>query len=122
MSLYPLVSDPNEAVALFLDEDAEPSKGQAFARKLCDESYLSLLDMLFLNLPKRSQATAPVCVIGGENDKLFSPDSQQAIAKHYDAECHIIEDAPHNLMMSKHWEKAAEIYLSWATDLAKDLR
>ena len=122
MSLYPLVSDPNEAVTLFLDEDVEPSKGQAFASKLCDESYLSFLDMLFLDLPKQSPALAPICVIGGAKDKLFSPDSQQAIAKHYDAECHIISGASHNVMMSKHWEKAAEIYLSWATGLAKDLR
>ena len=117
MSLYPLVSDPNEAMALFLDEDVEPSKGQAFAGKLSDESYLSFLDMLFLNLPKRSPAAAPVCVIGGEKDKLFSSDSQQAIAKHYDAECHIVDGASHNVMMSKHWEKAAEIYASWAKDL-----
>ena len=117
MSLYPLVSDPNEAVALFLDEDVDPLKGQAFAGKLGDESYLSFLDMLFLNLPKRSQMPVPVCVIGGENDKLFAPSSQQAIAEHYDAECHIIDGTSHNVMMSKHWEKAAEIYASWATDL-----
>lgn len=114
MSLYPLVSDPNEAIAMFLDEDVDPSMGQGFAGKLGDESYLSFLDMLFLNLPKRPQTPVPVCVIGGENDKLFSPDSQKAIAKYYGAECHIINEASHNVMMSKHWEKAAEIYLSWA--------
>ncbi|MEP3233002.1 MAG: alpha/beta hydrolase [Hyphomicrobiales bacterium] len=118
MSLYPLVSDPNEAVALFLDEDVEPSKGHAFASKLGDESYFGFLDMLFLNLPKRPQAPAPVCVIGGVSDKLFSPSSQQAIAKHYDGECHIIDGASHNVMMSKHWEKAAETYLSWMKTLS----
>jgi len=121
MSLYPLVNDPHEAMKLFLDEDVEPSKGHAFASKLSDESYLCFLDMLFLNLPKRPRAHAPICVIGGENDALFSPNSQQAMAKHYDAECHIIEGAPHNLMMSKHWKKAAEKYVSWAKTLVEEL-
>ena len=117
MSLYPLVSDPNEAVALFLDEDVEPSMGHAFASKLGDETYLGFLDMLFLDLPKRAQAHPPVCVIGGEKDKLFTPVSQMSMAKHYDAECHIIDGASHNVMMSKHWEKAAEIFLSWTKGL-----
>lgn len=117
MSLYPLVSDPNEAMAVFLDEDVALEKGHAFAAKLCDESYLGFLDMLFLDLPKRAQARPPVCVIGGAKDKLFSPNSQQVMAQHYDAECHIVDEASHNVMMSKHWEKAAERFLHWAQSL-----
>ena len=117
MSLYPLISDPNEAMELFLDEDVALEQGHAFAAKLGDESYLGFLDMLFLDLPKRVQSHPPVCVIGGAKDKLFSPNSQQAIAQHYDAECHIIDGASHNVMMSKHWEKSAEIFLSWTKGL-----
>lgn len=118
LSLYPLVRDPLEAATLFLDEGVEPLRAQAFAAKLTDESYLGFLDMLFLDLPSRPKISPPVCVIGGEKDKLFLPASQIATAKHYGADCHIIDDAPHNIMMSKHWMKAADKFLSWMKALA----
>ena len=118
LSLYPLISDPNEAMGLFLDEDVALEKGHAFAAKLGDESYLGFLDMLFLDLPKRTQAHPPVCVIGGAKDKLFMPASQMTMARHYDADCHILEDAPHNIMMSKHGIMAAQTFLSWMKRLS----
>ena len=74
--------------------------------------------MLFLDLPKRTQAHPPVCVIGGAKDKLFMPVSQMAMARHYDADYHILEDAPHNIMMSKHGIMAAQTFLSWMKRLS----
>lgn len=117
MSLYPLVSDPMVASHMFLDEDTADEDRHAFGVKMIDESYLGFLDMLFLNLPPKPNSDVPVCVIGAEKDKLFPPESQQSTARRYGAECHIIPDAPHDLMQSKHWEKSAQKLLDWIHSL-----
>jgi pimeloyl-ACP methyl ester carboxylesterase len=117
MSLYPLVSDPMAAAHMFLDEDATEEDQHAFGVKLIDESFLGFLDMVVLNLPRKPNSDVPVCVVGGQNDKLFSPESQQSTARRLGAECHIIPDAPHDLMQSKHWTKAAQKFLNWSRSI-----
>lgn len=113
LSLYPLVSDPMKAKAMFLDSDVSDMWAREFGAKLIDESYLGFLDMLCLNLPRGPVRDLPVKVVGGELDHLFPPETQHATAKSYGVEAEIIPDAPHDLMQSKHWEAAAAAFLKW---------
>lgn len=113
LSLYPLVKDREKAADMFLDSTASQTEKADFHSKLIDESYLAFLDMLFLNLPKPAKQGFPMLVVGGERDNIFAPDTQQWTARRYECACHIISDAPHDLMLSKHWEVAAELFLDW---------
>lgn len=113
LSLYPLVDDPVHAGEMFLDADTDADAVAAFAAQLGDESWLGFLDMLLLDLPSRGPATVPMLVVGGESDALFSPRTQHQTAQFYGCDCHIVADAPHDLMLSKHWQGAAGRFLDW---------
>lgn len=117
MSLYPIVKDPLKAWQMFLEPGVPRQEALAFAGRLEDESYMAFLDMLFLDLPKKLTAHPPVTVIGGEKDTLFSISSQQATARRYNADCHIINGAPHNLMVSSQWRETAERLEGWIDTL-----
>ena len=77
------------------------------------EDFLAFLDMLLLDLPKRAAARPPMLVIGGEKDTVCLPSEQQSLADYYGVACHIIEDAPHNLMSQTKWQEAADKLAEW---------
>lgn len=113
LSLYPLVRDPHKAAQMFLDPDTDPETAQAFGQRLGDESYLGFLEMLGLDLPRRPRHGVPACVVGAELDGLFPPTSQQRLARRYQADCHIIAGAAHDLMLSEHWRAGAGHFATW---------
>ena len=113
LSLYPLVKNPDKARHMFLDSGTSTEASKAFQMRLTDESYLAFLDMLVLDLPNPEKQAIPMIVIGGENDTIFGPETQQWTAKRYECPCQIVAGAPHNLMMSKHWKVAADLFLDW---------
>ncbi|MCF6322087.1 MAG: lysophospholipase [Rhizobiaceae bacterium] len=116
-TLYPLVKDPLKAWHMFLESNIPREEAFEFAARLCDESYLGFLDMMFLDLPKKPVTHPPVMVIGGEKDTLFSVPSQEATARRYNASCHIIARAPHNLMVASQWRETADKILEWIEGL-----
>ncbi len=113
LSLWPLVADPQKAGHMFLDAGSSDEETRKFAAKLTDESWLGFLDMLLFDLPRKSATKPPMLVVGGENDTLFSPTSQHHTARFHDCDCHIVPDAPHDLMLSKHWQVAAGYFRDW---------
>lgn len=116
-SLYPMVSDPQAAAHLFLDADASPDEIATFHPHLTDESFLAFLDMTALALPRKPRDPPPVCVVGGSADQLFPPASQQRLAARFATSAHVIPDAPHDLMLSRHWQTSAGVFLTWASAL-----
>lgn len=113
LSLWPLVQDPQKAKHMFLDEDTGDTETLDFHAKLADESWLGFIDMLLLDLPKKENRALPMLVVGGEKDTIFPPDAQRHTAKFYACDCHIVPDAPHDLMLSKHWQVAAGHFAGW---------
>lgn len=113
LCLYPLVKDVAKARHMFLDDDTDRETSEKFQKQLSDESYLAFLDMLALDLPNPEKQAVPMMVVGGERDTIFGPETQQWTAERYGCECKIVPDAPHNLMMSKHWQVAANHFLNW---------
>ncbi len=116
-SLYPMVQNPQHAAQLFLDPDATDDAIAAFHPRLSDESFLAFLDMLVLALPHKPTAPPPVCVVGGALDQIFPPKTQHRLARRFDTIAHIIPDAPHDLMLSRHWQASAQVFLDWARTL-----
>lgn len=116
-TLYPLVRSADRAQEMFLEADVPDDEARAFAAKLGDESYLGYLDMLGLGLAWRFDPGIPVMVVGGEKDFLFSPASQRATARVYGGVCHIIDGAPHDLMLASQWQQAADLFIDWIKGL-----
>ena len=116
-SLYPMVENPADAAHLFLDAGATDSAIAGFHPRLGDESFLGFLDMLALALPRKPAAPPPVCVVGGASDRIFPPQSQHRLATRFATTAHIIPEAPHDLMLSRHWQASAEIFRDWAQTL-----
>lgn len=112
-TLWPLVRNPAHAREMFLEPAMDQGAASAIIAQLSDESYLAFLDMLGLNLPGRFETDVPVIIVAGEKDTLFSVASQQATARRYNAHCHVIEDAPHDLMLASQWQQAADKFLEW---------
>ena len=114
-SLYPLVSDPENAQTMFLEPDADQKTVDRLINNLGDEAYFAFFGMLIFTLPKKPQSTnnTPICVIGGGADKTVAVEHQEKLAVHLEVQAHILEGEPHNLMMSKNWQKSADIFLEW---------
>ncbi|MEX0345277.1 MAG: alpha/beta hydrolase [Rhizobiaceae bacterium] len=117
LSLWPLVSNPVKAKHMFLDADASDEDIRELATNLADESWLGFLDMLIFDLPRKHNREVPMLVVGGEKDTLFSPDSQHHTARFHDCESIIVPNAPHDLMLSKHWQVAAGHFHNWLENL-----
>ena len=117
LSLMPLIKSKDQVREMFLDEDASDEDAEAFRLKLIDESFMGFLDMLVLDLPPKPTKHVPALVIGGEKDPLFPPSGQKALARRFDAECHIIDSAPHNLMSQRNWQAAAAVLARWSERL-----
>lgn len=117
LSLYPMVADPRAAARLFLDADTPEAEIAAFHARLSDESYMAFLDMLALALPRKPSAPPPVCVVGGERDQIFPPAALARTAARFATTPHIVAEAPHDLMLSRHWEDSARHFLDWTRTL-----
>lgn len=68
-------------------------------------------------LPKPSENTSPISVIGGELDRMFSVQEIQQTAKAFGVEAKIFTGMPHSLMAVPGWEKVAEWIEQWAQQL-----
>jgi pimeloyl-ACP methyl ester carboxylesterase len=113
MSLWPVVADPANAAAMFLDADASPDRIAGVCQRLSNESYLAFLDALLFDLPRTGRTVVPMTVIGGGADRVFAPASQRWTAKRYGCDCTIVDRASHDLMLSAAWPQAAERLLCW---------
>lgn len=114
--LGPVVEDPATARALlFRDGDDRPEVDEWLAN-LCDESYRAFIDLL-TQWPRPSRVRAPVLVVAGGADRIFSVAEQRATAEAHDARLVVIRDAAHDLMLDPAWERAAEAIETWLEDL-----
>mgnify|MGYP000371465070 CR=1 FL=1 len=110
MSLWPFVSDPEHAKALFYSEDL--AAADDYVTRLQDESFFGFLDMLALDRPKPKRVTAPVLVLGGERDVIFPPSDVRDTAAAYGTEAHLFPMA-HNMMAEDGWEAVADRIDTW---------
>ena len=114
-SLYPLVSNPEHAQYMFIEPDADQKTVDRLINNLGDEAYFAFFGMLIFTLPKKPDPAndTPICVIGGGADNTVAVEHQENLATHLGVEAHILEGKPHNLMMSRNWQKSADVFLEW---------
>jgi alpha-beta hydrolase superfamily lysophospholipase len=69
--------------------------------------------MLLFDLPRPKRVQAPMLVVAGADDSLFSVGEEEATARAYGAEFSSFEGLAHDMMLEKDWQRVAEGIASW---------
>jgi pimeloyl-ACP methyl ester carboxylesterase len=83
-------------------------------RRFQQESRRAIyVDMMFRNLPRPERVTAPVLVMGAEDDGSFSTEEVRATAHEYHTEPEIFSGMGHDMMLEPGWADVAERIHNW---------
>lgn len=78
------------------------------------ESFLAILDMVVMDLPKPAQAALlPMLVMGGAHDVIFGVNQTEATARAYRADCHIFHDLAHDIIREEGYDRTCEQIIAW---------
>jgi hypothetical protein len=114
LSAYPLVSTPALAKHFLHSHEVEDHHVERHHAKLQDESFRVTLDMFALRRPRPRAVTAPMLVLSGDRDRLFSVAEQQRTARAYGAPLEVFPGMAHNMMLDPGWEAVADRVAGWA--------
>jgi pimeloyl-ACP methyl ester carboxylesterase len=113
LSLWPAIATPQLAREAFFSADVPEAELRGYWRQMQDESYLALLDMVVLDLPKPAAVRTPLLVLGAARDNMLAPREIEATTRAYRAECDIIPDVAHDSMLELRWQVVADRILAW---------
>jgi alpha-beta hydrolase superfamily lysophospholipase len=116
-SLYPMVETPSMARFMFFSDDTPDDIVAANQAQMQDESYRAYLDLLFRR-PRPDRIGAPMLVLAGGRDRLFSIAEEQATARAYGTKVVVFADMAHDLMAEPGWEGVADHIIGWIDRLA----
>lgn len=113
--LYPLVDGPERTREMFFSSQIDEDSVRRYSAALGNESYRAFLDMLILKLPRKSKirGKAPMLVLGGAEDRVFSPADVRATAAAYGTTAQMFDGMAHNLMLEVGWERVAGTIATW---------
>jgi pimeloyl-ACP methyl ester carboxylesterase len=114
--LWPIVATPRLARDAFFTEDTPDAEVELHHARMQDESYLAYLDMLVVTRPRPALVPAPVLVVAGGEDALFSVKSLTKTARAYGSDPVVIPGVGHDLMLDARWEHAAAAIAEWLED------
>ena len=113
LSLRPVIATPQLAREAFFSPDFPDEELRAHWRLMQDESYMALLDMVVLDLPKPSKVQTPMLVLGAARDNMLGRGEIEATARAYHTHADIIPDVAHNSMLELRWQRVADRILAW---------
>ncbi len=113
LSLLPVVATPQLAREAFFSEDLPDERLLVYWKQMQDESYMALLDMVALDLPKPEKVKSPLLVLGVGRDNMLTPSEIRATARAYNTEAVIVPDVAHNSMLDPRWQSVAKRILDW---------
>lgn len=118
LSLWPAIATPQLARDAFFSTDVPEAELRGYWQQMQDESYLALLDMVALDLPKPERVRTPVLVLGAARDNMLAPREIEVTARAYHTRCEIIPGVAHDSMLERRWRGVAERILAWVNDRA----
>ena len=108
LSLWPVVSDAQRARRLLFSPSLPEDQVLRHHDRLQDESFLSTLDALALDLVDPLPTGTPTIVMGASNDVLVHPRDVRATAQAYGVAPTIFEGMAHDMMLEAGWRKVAD--------------
>jgi len=117
LRLWPIVATPPLARDAFFSKSLPDDELRTYYRQLQDESYIAYLDMMALNLPNPRRAQAhkkvPMLVLGGADDRIFTPAEVTQTAHAYGVTARIFPGMAHDLMLDTGWQDVADAMITW---------
>jgi pimeloyl-ACP methyl ester carboxylesterase len=114
LRLGPMVATPELARANFFSPSLPQDDVVRYQRQLGDDSYLTFLDMLALDLVRRKRVRpTPMLVLGAENDAMISQAEIRRTGRGYGAQTEIVPGIAHDMMLDTRWEAVAERIAQW---------
>jgi pimeloyl-ACP methyl ester carboxylesterase len=118
LSLLPVIATPALARVAFFSADLPDGQLLSYWKQMQDESYMALLDMVALDLPRPQKVTAtPLLVLGAARDNMLARREIDATARAHNTAPVIIPNVAHNSMLELRWESVAERILAWLNEL-----
>jgi non-heme chloroperoxidase len=88
-----------------------------YMRRAQQESLRAIVDMSWLNLPRRNaRIKSPMLVMGGEDDALIPVPAVESTARAYGVRAEIFPGTGHAMMLDEHWRPVAERIGGWFAD------
>lgn len=100
--------------AMFSSTTASPEAAQRYMDRMQAESWRVQLDMTMRPPPVAINGRSiPMLVMGAEEDSFVPPWMARLTARTYDADCVILEDAGHAMMLAPVWPRAVGTITDW---------
>lgn len=112
LSMQPVIGTQALAREMFFSEEMPEGEVEEYYGRMHNESFRAFNDMLWLNLPKPERVKAPMLVLGGSKDTIFTVDEVKSTAAAYHTEAQFFEMA-HDMMLENGWQAVADAILSW---------
>lgn len=116
LSLYPFVATPQMAKEMLFSNSMPMREVLPYAKLLRDESYFSFLDMLLLSPIKPRNVKSPVLILGAHDDNVFYRRDIRKTARAYKEKAIILPGMPHDMMLDRNWQVAADTILRWLAE------
>lgn len=107
------INTPELAREKFFSDQTPEDRVLECAARLQEDSARVSIDCLMLNLPRPARITAPLLVLGAEQDGAHTRKEVQATARAYGTEAEFFPGMGHNMMLEPGWESVAERIHNW---------
>jgi len=112
LSLYAIVSHPAKAHRLLFPASMPPEKVNLYHGRLQEESALSWLDCLALDLVDIKRIASPVAVYGAADDAVVGFKEVMTTATSYKVRPFIFENVAHDMMLDPRWRSVADAMIA----------
>ena len=109
----PYISTPQLARERFFSAQTPDSDVLDYAARLQEDSSRIGIDCLLLSLPRPKRVTAPMLVLGAEDDGAHTRKEIRATARAYRTEAEFFPNMGHDMMLEPGWAAVAEQIPSW---------
>ena len=109
----PYINSPVLARHRFFSSHTPEADVRKYAARLQEDSSRIGIDCLLLRLPRPKRVTAPVLVLGADEDGAHTREEILATARAYRTQAEFFPDMGHNMMLEPGWAAVAERIDAW---------
>ncbi len=109
----PYINPPQLARERFFSSHTPEADVRKYAARLQEDSSRIGIDCLLLRLPRPKRVTAPMLVLGADEDGAHTRKEIVATARAYRTEAEFFPDMGHNMMLEPGWMTVADRIDSW---------
>jgi pimeloyl-ACP methyl ester carboxylesterase len=109
----PYINPPQLARERFFSSHTPEADVRKYAARLQEDSSRIGIDCLLLRLPRPNRVTAPILVLGADEDGAHTRKEILATARAYGTQAEFFSDMGHNMMLEPGWTTVADRIDTW---------